>query len=105
MGFEFYTNLLSRATRNFAAGMFIVGMLLVGFGFLIWVLKELFAMLFATLFCIVGISCGVTAVKMFWAIHRIEKGQGNFEGTAGESSEQGEYRKSVEIHVRQPDED
>jgi len=90
MSFRFYTNAISQASRNFAAGLFIIGMLLVGFGFLIYVLRELFAILFAILFCVAGLGCGTTAVKIFWAQRKFEKMDSD-DGTM-------DYRRNVQIH-------
>lgn len=73
MNFRFYSNAISQASKNVAAGIFIVGLVLIGFGFLIWVLRELFAILFAIMFCVAGIGCAITAVKLFWTIHKMEK--------------------------------
>jgi len=92
MSFRFYTNLVSQASRNFAAGAFIIGMLLIGFGFLIWVLRELFAMLFAVLFCIVGVGCLITGVKIFLAQRKFDK--------LGSDDSPG-YRENVHIHVEE----
>lgn len=92
MSSRFYTNLISEASRNFAAGVFIVGMLLIGFGFLIWLLRELFAMLFAVLFCIVGIGCLVTAVKIFFFQRRLNKL--NSDDASG-------FRENVNIHIEE----
>ena len=94
MSFRFYTNLISQASRNFAAGAFIVGMLLIGFGFLIWLLRELFAMLFAVLFCIVGVGCMITAVKIYFAQRKLDK------FASGDSSG---YRENVQIHIEEHD--
>jgi hypothetical protein len=90
MSFRFYTNMISQASRNFAAGVFITGMLLIGFGFLIYVLRELFAILFAIIFCVAGIGCGVTAVKIFWAQRKSDK-MNSDDSVIG-------YRKNVRIH-------
>ena len=90
MSFRFYTNMISQASRNFAAGLFITGMLLIGFGFLIWVLKDLFAILFAIMFCVAGIGCGVTAVKIFWAQRKFDQMTSD-DGTV-------DYRRNVRIH-------
>ena len=50
--------------------------MLIGIGFLIWILRDIFAILFSILFMAVGIGCGVTAFKMYWAIRRMEKAGG-----------------------------
>ncbi len=62
-------------------------MLLIGFGFLIWLLKELFAILFAGLFCVAGIGCMATAVRIFWAFRR-----------AGKTTPGDQGRENVRIH-------
>ena len=87
--FRFYGNAISRASRNTAAVIFIGGLMLIGFGFLIWVLKELFAILFALLFCVVGVGCITAAVKIFWTISMLERKRSRGE----------EYRENVRIHI------
>jgi tellurite resistance protein TehA-like permease len=90
MSFRFYTNAISQASRNFAAGLFIVGLMLIGFGFLVYILRELFAILFAAVFCIAGVGCGITAVKIFWMQRRLDQ---------IDSTEP--YRENVQIHIKE----
>ena len=90
MTFRFYTNVISRASRNFAAGLFITGLLLIGFGFLVYVLRDLFAVLASIVFFVAGVGCGITAVKIFWAQHKLDK--------MNSDDPQG-YRKNVQIHI------
>jgi len=90
MSFRYYTNVISQASRNFAAGLFIVGLLLIGFGFLVYILRDLFAVLAAIVFFVAGVGCGITAVKIFWTLHKLDK-------AAGDDSEP--YRKNVQIHI------
>ena len=92
MSFRFYTNAISQASRNFAAGLFITGLLLIGFGFLIYILRDLFAVLFAIVFCVAGVGCGITAVKIFWAQHKLDKI--NSDGSQ-------DYRENVQIHIEE----
>jgi len=73
MNFRFYSNMLSSASRHFAAGAFIVGLLLIGFGFLIYILRDLFAILFAAIFVLTGIASLITAAKILWTSRRIRK--------------------------------
>ncbi len=94
MSFRFYTNTISQASRNFAAGLFITGLLLIGFGFLVYILRDLFAVLAAIVFFVAGIGCGITALKIFFFQRRIDK-------TAPDES-QG-YRENVQIHVESHD--
>ena len=95
MSFRFYTNMLSQASRNFAAGLFITGLLLIGFGFLVYILRDLFAVLAAIVFFVTGLGCGITAVKIFWTLHKMEK-------AAGDDTEP--YRKNVQIHIEHHEE-
>ena len=90
MSFRFYTNVISQASRNFAAGLFITGMLLIGFGFLVIILRDLFAVLAAIVFFIVGLGCGTTAVKIFLAQRKLDK-MDSYDGTV-------DYRRNVRIH-------
>jgi len=93
MSFRFYTNVISQASRNFAAGLFIVGLLLIGFGFLVYILRDLFAILFAIVFVLAGIGCGITAVKIFLAQRKLDKMSSN-DSTTG-------CRKNVQIHIEE----
>jgi len=94
MSFRFYTNVISQASRNFAAGLFISGLLLIGFGFLVYILRDLFAVLASIVFFIAGIGCGITAVKIFWILHKLDK-------AASDDSEP--YRENVQIHIEHHD--
>jgi hypothetical protein len=94
MSFRFYTNVISQASRNFAAGLFITGLLLIGFGFLVYILRDLFAVLASIVFFVAGLGCGITAVKIFWAQHKLDKI--NSEDPQG-------YRENVQIHIEHHD--
>ncbi len=96
MSFRFYTNAISQASRNFAAGLFVVGLLLIGFGFMVYVLRDLFAVLAAIVFFVAGIGCAVTAVKIFLAQRKLDKINPNNIADA----QQG-YRKNVQIHIEE----
>lgn len=86
MIFRYYTNALSQASRAVASAVLVVGMLLIGFGVLIAALPELFAYLAAALFFVAGIGCGLTALKIFWAQHQVDRTQ-----------EQGPLRHNVRV--------
>ncbi len=92
MSLRFYTNVISQASKNFAAGLFIVGLLLIGFGFLVYVLRELFAVLAAIVFFVAGIGCAITAVKIFLAQRELDK------AASGDSPG---YRENVQIHIEE----
>ncbi len=93
MSFRFYTNVISQATRTIAAGIFIVGMVLIGFGFMIYLLPKFFATLAAVVFFIAGLGCGVTAVKIFLAQRKLDK-MSSDDGITG-------YRRNVRIHTEE----
>jgi hypothetical protein len=73
MSFRFYSNLVSQASRNIAAGIFSVGLLLIGFGVVILALPEVFALLAAAVFFLVGAGCAGTAIKIYLAQRRFER--------------------------------
>jgi hypothetical protein len=90
MVFRSYTNTLSRASRAFAAGIFIVGLLLIGFGLVIYLLPDFFATLAAIVFFVTGIGCGITAVKIFVAQSKLDRLSRN---------DMDDGRKNVQIHI------
>ena len=87
--------MISQASRNFAAGLFITGLLLIGFGFLVYILRDLFAVLASIVFFVTGLGCGITAVKIFWAQHKL--GKMNSDDSTG-------YRENVQIHIEHHEE-
>lgn len=92
MNFRFYTNAISQASKRIAAGIFIVGLLLIGFGVIILALPEIFAFLAAAVFFIAGLGCAITAVKIFLAQRRLDK--------INSDDSQG-YRKNVQVHIEE----
>jgi len=92
MIFRFWTNAISQASRGLAAGIFVVGLLLTGFGIVILALPEVFAFLAAAVFFIAGIGCAITSVKIFLAQRRLDKLA---------DSKSYDYRENVEIYTEQ----
>jgi len=90
MSFRFYTNAISHVSRKVAGGIFIVGLLLFGFGVIIMALPEIFAFLAAAVFFVAGLGCGITAVKIFLA-------QRNLNKMSRDDSDV--RRKNVQIHI------
>ena len=90
MAFHFYRNVIGQASHNVAAGVFIVGLLLIGFGVVILAAPAIFAFLAAMIFFIAGIGCAITAAKIFWA-------QRQFGKLTRDDSQT--YRRNVQIHV------
>ncbi len=92
MSFRFYTNAISQASKSLAAGIFIAGLLLIGFAVIIAALPEIFAYLAAAVFFVAGIGSCVTAVKIFLAQKKLDKMT---------SEEPSDYRENVRIHIEE----
>lgn len=90
MSFRFYTNMVSQASRTIAAGIFMVGLVLIGFGFMIYLLPKFFATLAAVVFFIAGAGCAATAIKIFWAQKQLDKMN---------TDDSNQYRDNVQIHI------
>jgi hypothetical protein len=88
--FRFYTNAVSQASRKVTSGIFIIGLVLIGFGVVILALPEIFAFLAAVIFFIAGLGCAVTAVKIFWTMRKINK-----------ISSDENHRENVQIHIEE----
>lgn len=78
--------------KGFAKGTFILGLLLIGFGMLVWILKEVFAIIAAGIFIIAGAGCISTAIKA-WLYNR------RFNTSAGQNEDS--LRKNVKIRYEE----
>lgn len=94
--FRYYTNMISNASKSIAWGIFVFGLMLIGFGVLILALPKLFATLAAIVFFIAGAGCAGTALKIYMAQRHIDK-IANDDGSTG-------YRKNVRIHIEDEEE-
>ena len=92
MSFQFYSNVISQASRRIAGGIFATGLMLIGFGLLIYLYPKFFATLAAMVFFAVGLGTCITALKIFMAQRQIDKGTNN---------ESDEYRKNVRIRIEE----
>jgi hypothetical protein len=92
MSFQFYSNVISQASRRLAGGIFTTGLMLIGFGLLIYVYPKFFATLAAIVFFAAGLGTCITALKIFMAQRQIDKGTNN---------ESTEYRKNVRIRIEE----
>jgi hypothetical protein len=92
MSFRFYTNGISQVSRAAATGIFILGLLLVGFALLIYALPKFFATLAAIVFFVTGLGCAITAVKIFLVQRKLDKLS---------SDDSDAYRKNVQIHIEE----
>jgi len=87
-----FSNHLSQATKSMAKGSFLIGLFLIGFGMLVFVLRDLFALLAAGLFFLAGFSAIGYAIKLFIATYRTNKNA---------SDPHNAYRKNVQIHIEE----
>ena len=71
MFFRLYSNSSNQVSKGFAKGLFIVGLLLIGFGTLVWVLKEVLAVIAAAIFIAVGTFCCFNAIRFFIASRKM----------------------------------
>ena len=90
MPFQFYSNVISQASRKIASGIFTTGLMLIGFGLLIYLYPKFFATLAAMVFFAVGLGTCITALKIFAAQHQMNKNINN---------ESNEYRENVRIRI------
>lgn len=84
--FFFSAESFRQAGRSMAAGALMLGLLLIGFGLLVFVLRDLFAFLAAAVFVAAGFSAVGYAVRIYWMTRQIDK-------------ENKPYRENVEIHT------
>ncbi|MHC4221535.1 MAG: hypothetical protein ACYST9_03860 [Planctomycetota bacterium] len=88
--FHYYTNAVSQASKSIAMGIFSLGLGLIGFGLLIYLLPKLFATVAAIIFFILGFGAVTTAIKIFFA-------QRHFDNIS--QDEAGDYRENVQVHI------
>ena len=77
-----------QTAKTLAKTGLITGLLLIGFGMLVFILRDLFALLAAAVFFVAGFSAIGYAVRMFIVFWRLKKTQ-----------EHQPYRDNVEIRI------
>jgi hypothetical protein len=80
MFFRFHSNSFNQLSKGYAKGLFVIGLLLIGFGTLVWILKEVLAVIAAAIFIVVGCICCFNAIRIF--ISTIKAGKDN-DGRSG----------------------
>lgn len=85
--FRFFVrgNPFSQATGTMAKGSLVTGLLLIGFGMLVFILRDIFAFLAAAIFFMAGFSAIGYAVRLWIVQYKLKK------------SDQ-EFRQNVQIH-------
>lgn len=93
MSFQFYSNIISQASKRVAGGIFAAGLALIGFGVLIYLFPALFATIVAVIFFIMGLGACTTAIKIYVAQQAINKQINSHD------DESDDYRKNVRIKI------
>jgi sugar phosphate permease len=75
MFFKFSSDSFNQISKGYAKGLFVVGLLLIGFGTLVWLFKEVLALIAAAIFVIVGAGCCFNAVRIFFSTWKSGKTQ------------------------------
>ena len=88
---------MAQMSRGFAKGLFVTGLLLIGFGILVYVLKEVFAAIAAAIFVVAGGACCYNAIKLFFSSRKMRNIDMDFDQPDG-------YRKNVQAHIKDSDE-
>ena len=76
---------MREAGKSIAKGALALGLFLIGFGMLVFVLRDLFAFLAAVIFFMAGFSSIWYAIRIFWSTRQMKPPHN-------------QYRENVEIH-------
>ncbi|MGA0395442.1 MAG: hypothetical protein ACO3MW_15460 [Rhodospirillales bacterium] len=77
-----------QATQGLAKGSLITGLFLIGFGMLVFVLRDLFAFIAAAIFFMAGFSAIAYAIRLFILQWKMRK-------------DKAVYREGVEVHFEE----
>ncbi|MFZ9010811.1 MAG: hypothetical protein ACO21J_06730 [Anaerohalosphaeraceae bacterium] len=81
-------NPFRQATQGLAKGSLITGLFLIGFGMLVFVLRDLFAFIAAAIFFMAGFSAIAYAIRLFILQWKMRK-------------DKAVYREGVEVHFEE----
>lgn len=87
--FFFQDDPVRQAGKSIAKGSLVLGLCLIGFGMLVFILRDIFAFLAAAVFFMAGFSAIGYSIRIFWASRRMNKSEDD-------------YRENVQIHIRDP---
>lgn len=71
--FFFQGDPLRRATKSMAKGSLVGGLVLIGLGLLVWVLKDIFAIIAMVIFFMAGFSAIGYSLRLFIAQYRMKR--------------------------------
>ena len=84
----FQGNPMREATKGMAKGALFTGLFLIGFGMLVFILRDIFAFLAAAIFFMAGFSAIGYAIRLFILQHKMK-------------DTDDAYRKNVQIHYEE----
>ena len=83
MFFKLYPNSFNQISKTYAKGLFVAGLLLIGFGTLVWILKEVLAVIAAAIFIVVGCVCCFNAIRILISTMETRQTRQNNDGRSG----------------------
>lgn len=86
----FHGNPFREATKGMAKGALVTGLILIGLGMLVWVLREIFAMIAMIVFFMAGFSAIGYAIRLFILQYKMKRSDTP-------------YRKNVQIRMEEDD--
>lgn len=71
--FFYQSDPLRRATKSMAKGSFLAGLVLIALGLLVWLLKDIFAIIAMIIFFVAGFSAIGYSIRLFIVQHQMKK--------------------------------
>jgi hypothetical protein len=93
MLFNFYSNSFSGISKGFAKGLFITGLLIFGFGLLVWIFRQVLAVIAAAIFMAVGVGLCLKAIRIYYIAWKSGRYDGGDDDNSGRSP-------NVRIHIK-----
>ncbi len=90
--FFFSQDPFSRVTKGLAKGSLFTGLFLIGFGMLVFILRDIFAFLAAAIFFMAGFSAIGYAIRLYLAMRKLR---------GPEQKGKNAHRENVQIHVEE----
>jgi hypothetical protein len=81
---------MRQATKGLAKGALLMGLFLIGFGMLVFILRDVFAFIAAAIFFMAGFSALGYAIRLFVLQHKMKK-----------MDPDDPYRQNVQIHYEE----
>jgi hypothetical protein len=81
--------LYAQGGKALGKSLIVLGLILAGFGFLVWVFQEILALVAAALLILAGLGLCINGVRVYWIARRAGKAVDNVDDL---------YRENVKIH-------